>query len=245
VSRGLHWLGPAGSPVSFPPPQAALREPNGLLAAGGDLSPQRLLAAYQRGIFPWYEEGQPILWWSPDPRTVIIPAELHVSRRLRRELARGHFTASFDNDFAAVIRGCARLEDPGQGTWITAEMITAYEQLHALGHAHSVETWRDGVLVGGLYGVSLGGAFFAESMFSRVSNASKVALVHLATELPTHGLRVIDCQLPSAHLARLGARNLSRRSFLALLEECMSAPSPGPQCWSRERVAVRPPAPSH
>jgi leucyl/phenylalanyl-tRNA--protein transferase len=245
MSRALHWLGAAGSPVSFPPPEAALREPDGLLAAGGDLSPERLLAAYRRGIFPWYEAGQPILWWSPDPRTVIVPHELHVPRRFRRELARGAFAASFDNDFGAVIRGCARLDEAAAGTWITAEMIAAYERLHTLGHAHSVETWRDGVLVGGLYGVTLGRAFFAESMFSRVSNASRAALTHLAATLQAHGFRLIDCQLPSPHLARLGARNLPRRAFLALLAECVSAPPPGAECWLRERVPVRPPHAPH
>lgn len=245
MSRALHWLGPAGSPVSFPPPEAALREPDGLLAAGGDLSPERLLAAYRRGIFPWYEDGQPILWWSPDPRTVIFPQELHVPRRFRRELARGTFAASFDNEFGAVIRGCARLDATEAGTWITAEMIAAYERLHVLGHAHSVETWRDDTLVGGLYGVTLGRVFFAESMFSRVSNASRVALTHLAATLAAHGFRMIDCQLPSAHLARLGARNLPRRAFLTLLEECVSAPAPPADCWSRDRRPVQPPNGPH
>lgn len=245
MSRALPWLGPAGSPLRFPPPEAALREPDGLLAAGGDLAPERLLAAYRRGIFPWYEAGQPILWWSPDPRTVIFPHELHVPRRFRRELAGGTFTASCDNDFAAVIRACARRDDPEQGTWITPEMITAYERLHALGHAHSVETWRDDTLVGGLYGVAVGRAFCAESMFSRVSNGSRAALTHLAAVLEAHGFRVIDCQLPSPHLARLGARDLPRREFLALLETCLSAPPPPPDCWSRRRVPVRAPNGPH
>ncbi len=245
MTRALHWLGPPGSPVRFPPPQAALQEPDGLLAAGGDLSAGRLLAAYRAGIFPWYEAGQPILWWSPDPRTVIFPAELHAPRRFRRVLASGVFTASFDNDFGAVIRGCARLDEAQTGTWITPEMIAAYENLHALGYAHCVETWCDNTLVGGLYGVALGRAFFAESMFSRVSDASHVALTHLAAILQAHGFRLIDCQLPSAHLARLGARDLPRRDFLALLESCVSLPAPDADCWSRERVLVEPPSPAH
>jgi leucyl/phenylalanyl-tRNA--protein transferase len=229
--------------VRFPPPETALDYPSGLLAAGGDLSPQRLLAAYQRGIFPWYEEGQPILWWSPDPRTVIFPAELHVSRRFRRELARRPFEVSFDQEFAAVVRGCARLEDAEAGTWITPEMMAAYERLHALGHAHSVEAWQEGRLAGGLYGVAVGRAFFAESMFSRASNASKAALLYLSTSLQARGFRVIDCQLPSAHLARLGARDLPRAEFLRLLAASVGAP-PADECWPAGRLRLTPPPPS-
>ncbi|WP_346765543.1 leucyl/phenylalanyl-tRNA--protein transferase [Thioalkalivibrio sp. XN8] len=240
MTRALHWLGPAGSPIMFPPPAAALAEPNGLLAAGGDLAPERVLAAYRHGIFPWYEEGQPILWWSPDPRTVILPAELHVSRRFRRELRRRPFEASFDTDFAAVVRGCARLDEPLAGTWITPDMMAAYQRLHELGHAHSLEIWQAGRLVGGLYGVALGRAFFAESMYSRVSNASKAALAHLAGVLGANGFRLIDCQLPSAHLARLGARELPRRQFLALLREAVDAGAPPAGCWSRARVPALP-----
>ena len=240
MRRALHWLGPAGSPVRFPPPETALDYPNGLLAAGGDLAPERLLAAYRRGIFPWYEEGQPILWWSPDPRTVIFPAELHVSRRFRRELARRPFEASFDTEFAAVMRGCARLEDAEPGTWITPEMMAAYQALHALGHAHSVETWQDGELAGGLYGVALGRVFFAESMFSRVTNASKAALLHLATSLQARGFSLIDCQLPSAHLARLGARDLPRADFLRLLQ-ASAGTAPREAGWPAQRVVVTAP----
>lgn len=240
MTRALHWLGPAGSPVLFPPPAAALTRPNGLLAAGGDLAPERLLAAYRNGIFPWYEEGQPILWWSPDPRTVLFPAELHLSRRFRRSLRQGSFQASFDTDFTAVVRGCARIDEPEAGTWITPDMMAAYQRLHELGHAHSLEVWADDRLAGGLYGVALGRAFFAESMFSRRSNASKAALAHLARVLEAHGFRLVDCQLPSPHLARMGAREVSRRQFLALLREALEAGEPAPGCWSRERVPVLP-----
>lgn len=239
MTRALHWLGPPGSPVLFPPPAAALEQPNGLLAAGGDLSAERVLAAYRRGIFPWYEDGQPILWWSPDPRTVMFPAELHLSRRFRRELRQQRFAASFDNDFAAVVRGCARDDDPEAGTWITADMMAAYQRLHALGRAHSVEVWQAEQLVGGLYGVALGRAFFAESMFSRRSNASKAALAHLAGVLGAQGFRFIDCQLPSPHLSRLGARDLPRPEFLRLLEAALAAGEPPAGCWSRMRVPVR------
>lgn len=238
MTRALHWLGPPGSPVLFPPPEAALERPNGLLAAGGDLSPERVLAAYRHGIFPWYEDGQPILWWSPDPRTVIFPAELHLSRRFRRDLRRRPFTASFDTDFAAVVRGCARAEDPEAGTWITADMMAAYQALHELGRAHSVEVWQEDQLAGGLYGVALGRAFFAESMFSRASNASKAALAHLAAMLGANGFRFIDCQLHSAHLARLGARDLPRGEFLGLLATALAAGEPPADCWSHERVPV-------
>lgn len=238
MTRALHWLGPPGSPALFPPPAAALEQPNGLLAAGGDLSPERVLAAYRRGIFPWYEDGQPILWWSPDPRTVIFPGELHLSRRFRRALRRQPFEASFDRDFARVVAGCARADDPDAGTWITADMIAAYQRLHELGRAHSVEIWQEGELAGGLYGVALGRAFFAESMFSRASNASKAALAHLAAVLGAHGFRFIDCQLPSPHLARLGARDLPRPEFLAVLEAALAAGEPPAGYWSRERVPV-------
>ena len=241
MTRVLHWLGPPGSPVVFPPAAAALDQPNGLLAAGGDLSAERLLGAYRRGIFPWYEEGQPILWWSPDPRTVIFPTGLHVSRRLRRDLRRRPFTASFDNDFAGVVRGCARLEEPGAGTWITPAMMAAYQRLHELGHAHSVEIWQDEQLAGGLYGVAVGRAFFAESMFSRVSNASKVALLHLARALGTRDFRLIDCQLPSEHLARMGARDLPRAEFLPLLADALQNGAPPAACWDGRRVPVVPP----
>jgi leucyl/phenylalanyl-tRNA--protein transferase len=200
--------------LSFPPPEQAT--PEGLLAVGGDLSSARLMQAYRSGIFPWYSSGQPILWWSPDPRTVLYPADLHISRSLRRSLRRGGFHATLDRDFAAVIHACAgkRDNDPEAGTWITDEMMQAYCRLYELGVAHSVETWRDGELVGGLYGVALGRAFFGESMFSRVSDASKVALVYLVRQLERWGYSVIDCQLPTPHLFSLGAIQVPRARFL-------------------------------
>lgn len=238
MPQEMRWLGPPGSAVRFPDPASALSWPNGLLAAGGDLSPERLLAAYRLGIFPWYESGQPILWWCPDPRAVIFPRELHVSRRLRRFLAKGPFEASFDREFAAVVHGCARAEDPGVGTWITPEMFTAYVRLHALGHAHSVEIWAGDELVGGLYGVAIGKVFFAESMFSRRTNASKAAMVFLAQALLASGFLVMDCQLPSSHLVTMGAREISRREFLELVARSVAgAPAEGAH-WSRARCPV-------
>jgi leucyl/phenylalanyl-tRNA---protein transferase len=217
MAQGMRWLGPPGSEIRFPDPATALPWPNGLLAAGGDLSPARLLAAYRLGIFPWFESGQPILWWCPDPRAVIFPRELHVSRRLRRQLAGRPFEASFDREFATVVDGCARRTVPGVGTWITPEMVGAYVRLHALGHAHSVEVWSGETLAGGLYGVAVGRVFFAESMFSRMPNASKAALVFITRELLERDFLVMDCQLPSRHLATMGAREIPRREFLALL----------------------------
>lgn len=213
----MRWLGPPGSDTEFPPIETALDWPNGLLAAGGDLSPERLLMAYRRGIFPWYETGQPILWWCPDPRTVIFPGALHVARRLRRYLAQGAFEGSFDRAFSRVVRGCARAHEPGAGTWITPAMMTAYDRLHALGHAHSVEIWQGETLAGGLYGVAVGRVFFAESMFSRAPNASRAAMVLLDQALQAGGFRLMDCQLPSPHLFRMGAVEISRAAFLELL----------------------------
>lgn len=238
TAQGMRWLGPPGSPVLFPDPHTALRWPNGLLAAGGDLSAERLLAAYRGGIFPWYEVRQPILWWCPDPRAVIFPGELHIARRLRRSLAARPFDASFDREFATVVAGCARRDGRDAGTWITAEMAAAYRQLHELGHAHSVEIWSGERLVGGLYGVAMGRVFFAESMFSRATNASKAAMIFLASELCRRGFRLMDCQLPSRHLATMGAREISRSAFLGLLAECIDAAPAVQSGWSTERRAV-------
>jgi leucyl/phenylalanyl-tRNA--protein transferase len=210
----LYWINPDDPPDAFPPVERALREPNGLLAAGGDLSTERLLAAYRRGIFPWYEIGQPILWWSPDPRMVLFPEELHVSRSLRKTLRRGIFEVTFDQAFANVLDGCGAPRKEGHGTWLTDDMKRAYLCLHQQGHAHSVETWHDGKLVGGLYGVQLGRVFFGESMFSRASDASKVALAHLCRG----NYELIDCQVESPHLRRLGARPMTRHAFLEHLD---------------------------
>jgi leucyl/phenylalanyl-tRNA--protein transferase len=213
----IHWLSAGDPPESFPPVERALTDPPGLLAAGGDLAPARLLAAYRRGIFPWYSPGQPVLWWSPDPREVLPVAELRVSRSLARTLRRARFTTSADRDFAAVITACAAPRERSPGTWITPEMRAAYLQLHALGAAHSIEVWRGAELVGGVYGVRVGRVFAGESMFSRTSDASKVALVALGEWCRGHGITLIDCQLPSAHLRSLGSRPLARAEFLGYL----------------------------
>ena len=210
----ITWLAAGDPPDSFPPVETALAEPQGLLAAGGDLSTARLLAAYRRGIFPWYSPGQPILWWSPDPREVLLPAEFHRSRSLQRLLRQGRFETRRDQDFAAVIAGCAEPRAASPGTWITDEMSGAYERLHRLGHAHSIEVRRAGALVGGLYGVRLGGVFFAESMFSREDNASKLALCGLVDWCHESNIELIDCQLPSAHLRSLGSRPMPRAEFV-------------------------------
>lgn len=216
-------LAPDSTDYRFPPVELA--SPEGLLAVGGDLRCERLLSAYRHGVFPWYNEGQPILWWSPDPRAVLYPDRLKISRSLAKTLRARKFRVSFDRAFEAVIRACTRPRPrhPEGGTWITPEMRAAYCALHRQGYAHSVECWQDGALVGGLYGVALGRAFFGESMFSFRSDASKVALVHLVRRLQGWGYRLIDCQLPSPHLERLGARNIRRRDFMAQLEEALRA----------------------
>ena len=227
----LRWLSRDDAADRFPPPSEAFVEPNGLLAAGGDLEPERLLAAYRRGIFPWYEDGQPILWWSPDPRSVLRPNDARVSRSLRRSLIKGGFELRIDTAFASVVAGCAAPRRYGGSTWITAEMAAAYVRLHRLGWAHSFETWRDGELVGGLYGVAIGRVFFGESMFTRATDASKVAFVNLARHLHARRFELIDCQVASAHVASLGASSLPRAKFLAYLDEyCEPHGTPGP--WS-------------
>ncbi len=195
-------------------PHPTLADPGGLLAVGGDLSPRRLLLAYAHGIFPWYSETEPILWWSPDPRLVLFPHELKISRSLARTIKKQTFSVTVDGAFGEVIRKCATTRDE---TWITGEMIDAYERLHELGVAHSVETYCEGGLVGGLYGLALGRAFCGESMFSTMSDASKVALVHLARYLGERGFELIDCQVPTDHLKSLGAREIPRKDFLRLL----------------------------
>ena len=212
----LIWL-KSGDP--FPSTERALAYPPGLLAAGGDLAPQMLLAAYRQGVFPWYSPGQPILWWSPDPRMVLFPAELKVSRSLRRRLARQDYEIRWDTAFREVMEACAAPRPGQEGTWINAAMVDAYVRLFELGRAHSVETWMGGELVGGLYGVSIGCAFFGESMFSRVSDASKLAFVHLVRRLEAAGVGLIDCQMSTRHLASLGAREISRAEFTRRLAE--------------------------
>lgn len=208
----IPWL--VGRP-DFPPLENALREPNGLLAAGGALSPEWLLAAYQRGIFPWFNPGEPILWWSPDPRMLLFPAEMKIARSLRKTLRNRGFEVRFDTAFEQVMAGCAAPRGAAGGTWITREMQAAYAAMHRAGYAHSVESWLEGELVGGLYGIALGRVFFGESMFSRVSDASKVALAHLVRLLQQRNFVVIDCQMVTRHLSSLGARPLPRAAFAA------------------------------
>lgn len=219
-ARRLPWLEPGGDPEAFPPAHEALDEPAGLLAAGGDLTPERLVAAYRRGIFPWYSPGQPLLWWCPDPREVLCPQDFRRSRSLAKRERRGDLEVHWDRDFSAVIAACAapRARDGG-GTWITPEMTAAYETLHRRGLAHSIETWREGRLVGGLYGVRLGAVFFGESMFSREADGSKVALSALVRRSEALGITLIDCQMPSTHLRSLGSRALPRMQFLERLAE--------------------------
>jgi leucyl/phenylalanyl-tRNA--protein transferase len=209
-----------GRKLVFPPPEEA--EPSGLLAVGGDLEPERLLLAYASGIFPWYSEGDPILWFSPDPRMILIPASLRISRSLAKALRRTRLEIRLDSDFEGVIRGCANASRPtGEGTWITDDMIQAYGRLHELGYAHSMEVWEGDHLAGGVYGVSLGGSFFAESMFTLRPDASKVALVALARQLGAWGFDLIDCQIYTDHLARFGAVEWERHRFLDLLERSL------------------------
>jgi leucyl/phenylalanyl-tRNA--protein transferase len=215
----------------FPPLARALDEPNGLLCAGGDLSPARILEAYRQGIFPWFSAGEPILWWSPDPRMVLFPGEFRISRSLRRTLREGAYEVRLDSAFAQVIRACAETPRRGQpGTWITREMQQAYRRLHELGHAHSVETWVGDRLVGGLYGLAIGGMFYGESMFAHATDASKIAAAHLACFLETHGFGMIDCQMRTAHLASLGAREIPRDDFLARLRALTATETP-PARW--------------
>ena len=217
----------------FPPVESALEEPNGLLAAGGDLSVERLTKAYQNGIFPWYEEGQPILWWSPNPRSVIFPEQLRVSRSLRKTLRKNRFQVTLDQDFEQVIRACSGPRIDSQGTWITPEMINAYVELHRQGLAHSVETWLDGKLVGGLYGISLGRVFFGESMFSWESDASKVAFAHLCRQLHDWQFGLIDCQVPNEHIKSLGSVEIPLTEFKKLLT--LNIPQTGPSDWRLTR----------
>lgn len=215
--RAPYWLDPRDPAAPFPPVELALRDPDGLLALGGDLSPERLLRAYRQGIFPWYSDGQPILWWSPDPRMVLRPEELKISRSLRKTLRKRALLITLDEDFAAVMAACAEPRSDGLGTWITEDMTLAYRRLHELGYAHSVEAWQDGHLVGGLYGVALGNVFFGESMFTRATDASKIAFVHLVRQLQRWHFALIDCQVYTGHLASLGAAPIPRRDFSAIL----------------------------
>ena len=207
----LPWLGPNDS---FPPCSTALRQPNGLLAAGGDLSPARLIMAYSHGVFPWFNEGEPILWWSPSPRMVLFPSELKISRSLKKTLRNRVYEVRLNSAFTSVMQACAQVRKGQNGTWISSSLITAYTRLHHMGIAHSAETWVDGTLVGGLYGIALGRMFYGESMFSTQTDASKIAFVHLVRQLQRWGFGLIDCQMKTAHLSSFGAREIPRADFL-------------------------------
>ncbi len=226
----LKLLDPTHPHDDFPPVEQALADPDGLLAAGGDLSPPRLLRAYRHGVFPWYNPGEPILWWSPDPRLILFPGRLKISRSLGKVLKKGEFTLTWDQAFPEVVEGCAAPRRGKKGTWITPEMKTAYLQLHGLGFAHSVECWRQGELVGGLYGVAIGRVFFGESMFHRFSNASKVAIVGLCRWLRNWRYALIDCQVRTDHLASLGAEEIPRSRFVRMIRRWCDEP-PSPAAW--------------
>lgn len=228
----LTQLDPYNPDQAFPVLNRALSDPNGLLAFGGCLSPQRLINAYRQGIFPWYNPGEPILWWSPDPRLVLFPDKLNVSRSLHKTLRKQAFEIHIDRAFADVVTACAAPREESGGTWITKEMRQAYQNLHSLGVAHSCEAWQEGQLVGGLYGLAIGRVFFGESMFHTKTDASKVVFVHLVRQLIAWGYRLIDCQVSSGHLLSLGAEEISRRHFQALLGQFCPL-DPEEQAWRR------------
>jgi leucyl/phenylalanyl-tRNA--protein transferase len=225
---GIAWLQKTDPPTAMPPTARALHEPNGLLAVGGSLTPEWLIHAYRHGIFPWFSAEQPILWWAPDPRAVLRPEDFRVSRSLARSIRRRGYETRIDTAFEAVIEACAAPRDGTPGTWITRDMHRAYVILHERGLAHSIETWHEGRLVGGLYGVAIGRAFFGESMFMRETDASKVALARLVQECRRLDVPLIDCQMPSLHLASLGSRNLPRIRFEAELAELVAS---GDRMW--------------
>ncbi|WP_430434081.1 leucyl/phenylalanyl-tRNA--protein transferase [Methyloversatilis sp.] len=227
----IPWLEP-GDP--FPPVETALRDPDGLLAAGLELTPQRILDAYRQGIFPWFSEGQPVLWWSPDPRMVLVPAEIRITPSMGKVLRNRPYEVRCDTAFEAVMRACAEPRNGQAGTWISDHMIAAYGALHTQGWAHSVETWVDGELAGGLYGLALGRMFYGESMFSRARDTSKIALVHLARYLESQGYALIDCQMNTAHLASMGGREIERSEFCRVLSQ--SVQSAHPRRWRPDEI---------
>ena len=218
------WLEPDASEIVFPDVELALRDPDGLLAMGGKLSTDWLLQAYRKGIFPWYGPGQPILWWAPDPRLVLFPEKLHISRSLAKVIRQNKFSVTLDTAFSDVIAACAQARPAQSGTWITPEMETAYVDLYHQGHAHSAECWYDGKLAGGLYGVAIGNIFYGESMFSEVTDASKVAFVALVLQLQRWGYSLIDCQVHTGHLASLGANMIARKDFTTILDSACEQP---------------------
>ena len=223
----IPWLEPDDP---FPPASKALKQPNGLLAAGADLTPTRLIEAYSQGVFPWFNADEPVLWWSPDPRMVLFPAELKISRSLKKVMRHREYEVRLDTAFTRVMHGCAQPRDGQSGTWISPLMIEAYTQLHDMGVAHSAETWIDGKLVGGLYGIALGRMFYGESMFTEVTDASKIAFVHLVWQLKRWGFGLIDCQMKTAHLGTFGAREIPRRDFMRQVSKLIQY-SPAPTPW--------------
>lgn len=231
----IPWLSPQN--LDFPPVEYAMDEPNGLLAAGGDLNPDRILAAYRQGIFPWFNPGDPILWWSPNPRTVIFPETHHVSKSLRKTLRKGLYRVTFDRAFVQVMQGCAAPRNYANGTWISEAIIASYTELHRRGFCHSVEVWLGDELVGGLYGMALGKVFFGESMFSRADNASKVGFTYLVRTLRDWGFQLIDCQVANEHLFSLGAKEIPREDFQELLLNFTNLASNYPQTWSNIALA--------
>ena len=214
----------------FPPVETALSEPDGLLCAGLDLSPERILEAYRQGIFPWFNSGEPVLWWSPDPRMVLVPAELKISRSLKQRMKRGGYEIRVDTSFRQVMLACAAPRKGQSGTWISRPMLDAYTRLHEMGYAHSVETWVDGELAGGLYGMAVGRMFYGESMFSRKTDASKLALAHLCRQLEAWGFGLIDCQMETAHLASMGAKPIPRKDFIREMKRLLKL-EPVPAPW--------------
>lgn len=226
----IPWLNPDS--LSFPSTDFALEEPNGLLAAGGDLAPERILAAYRQGIFPWFSAGDPVLWWSPNPRTVIFPDQLYISKSLRKTLRQGRYRVTFDRCFEDVMRACAAPRSYANSTWISEDVIAGYTALHVRGYAHSVEVWREDELVGGLYGLALGRIFFGESMFSRADNASKVGFAHLVRQLRAWDFQLIDCQVANDHLLSLGAVEISRKEFKQFLLDFTQEPNVFGSHWS-------------
>ena len=237
-NKKIVWLSPTDAPDAFPDIECALNEPEGLLAAGGDLSNERLLAAYSRGIFPWYDDGQPILWWSPDPRCILRPADYHISKRLRQTGRQSSMRLSFNRSFGDVIRACAANRKSQQGTWITAEMMAAYETLHTDGWAHSVEVWDSDSLVGGLYGLVIGKVFFGESMFSQKPNTSKFAMLGLCQQLLENDFVLLDCQVVSQHLLTLGAMTMPRAEFANTLNQACQ-PMARFEQWPEKTVSIR------
>lgn len=219
----IPFLGPADP---FPPVEQALDHPDGLLAAGGTLTMKRLVDAYQQGIFPWFNEGDPVLWWSPDPRTILVPSRMHISHSLKKRLKKNNFHVTIDAAFARVLDGCAAPRAEDSGTWLTEQMKRAYTSLHVAGLAHSVEVWRDGELAGGIYGVAMGRMFFGESMFSRRPDGSKIAMARLAAQLDRWAFPMIDCQLETDHLMSLGAEHMPRRQFVREVQRLVREPEP-------------------